>query len=239
MKGTAHGTFLPYFWTNRLWGGVVPWLYINDTSFLTEEKAPGGEWLWKQFYPNETPARRRLPVARTPTRSTTRRVEESSSTCERMVERRTRVEPGAGRRRASWWRSSLQARIGMTPGRRLLGAGSERGRDGGNDEFDVTFFPRWRGQRHQFGAAGYAIMRTSPRKDEAWEWIKFCVSARPWMSIPAHSHAGPALPRWSTTALRRRPRPGALAGLLRHARQVPRPPARSRRRRSRPPSRRR
>lgn len=55
MKDTAKGTFLSYFWNNRLWGGVVPWLYINQTSFLTEEKAPGGEWLWEKFYPKITP----------------------------------------------------------------------------------------------------------------------------------------------------------------------------------------
>ena len=44
------------------------------------------------------------------------------------------------------------------------------------DAFDVQFFPKWRTQRHQFGAAGYAIMKTSTRKDEAWEWIKFCAT---------------------------------------------------------------
>jgi ABC-type glycerol-3-phosphate transport system substrate-binding protein len=43
----------------------------------------------------------------------------------------------------------------------------------GPNDFDVTYFPRWRSQRHQFGAAGYMILKTSKRKDEAWEWIKF------------------------------------------------------------------
>src|SRR5690625_6654621 len=28
MRGDA----TPYYWTNRLFGGVVPWLYVNDTS---------------------------------------------------------------------------------------------------------------------------------------------------------------------------------------------------------------
>jgi ABC-type glycerol-3-phosphate transport system substrate-binding protein len=46
----------------------------------------------------------------------------------------------------------------------------------GPADYDVSFFPRWRGQRHQFGAAGYTILRTSDRKDEAWEWVKFCAS---------------------------------------------------------------
>jgi ABC-type glycerol-3-phosphate transport system substrate-binding protein len=43
-----------------------------------------------------------------------------------------------------------------------------------------------RSQRAQFGTAGYAIMRTSERKDEAWEWIKFCASREGMqMTIPA------------------------------------------------------
>ena len=64
-RAARAGDFRPYFWTNRLWGGVVPWLYVNDTSFLVESKAPGGDWLWDQFYPGRrSGARRRLPVAR-------------------------------------------------------------------------------------------------------------------------------------------------------------------------------
>ena len=51
MKQANASDFVPFYWTNRLWGGIVPWLYINDTSFLTEQKSPGGEWLWDRFYP--------------------------------------------------------------------------------------------------------------------------------------------------------------------------------------------
>ena len=47
------GVFRPYFWNNRLWGGVVPWLYVNDTSFLAESRSPGGEWLWQSFYADD------------------------------------------------------------------------------------------------------------------------------------------------------------------------------------------
>jgi ABC-type glycerol-3-phosphate transport system substrate-binding protein len=43
------------------------------------------------------------------------------------------------------------------------------------DGFDVRYFPRWRTQRHQFGAAGYALLRTSQKQDEAWEFIKYSV----------------------------------------------------------------
>ena len=45
-------------------------------------------------------------------------------------------------------------------------------------DYDVTYFPKWRSQRHQFGAAGYMILKTSKRKEQAWEWIKFNSSKR-------------------------------------------------------------
>jgi ABC-type glycerol-3-phosphate transport system substrate-binding protein len=41
------------------------------------------------------------------------------------------------------------------------------------DGFDVQYFPRWRTQRMQYGAAGYALLRTSKMQDEAWEFIKY------------------------------------------------------------------
>jgi ABC-type glycerol-3-phosphate transport system substrate-binding protein len=41
------------------------------------------------------------------------------------------------------------------------------------DAFDVQYFPRWRSQRHQYGAAGYALLRTSKKQDAAWEFIKY------------------------------------------------------------------
>ena len=67
-----------------------------------------------------------------------------------------------------------------------------------NDAYDVTYFPRMSGQRHQFGAGGYAIMETSPRKDEAWEWLKYCVSVE-GMKI-AHPRPDSSLPRRSLNA---------------------------------------
>ena len=63
--GDAKDSF-GYDWTNRLWGSWTPWFFVNDTNLLTEDKAPGGEWLWTTFYkddPNASWTRRRLPLA--------------------------------------------------------------------------------------------------------------------------------------------------------------------------------
>ena len=48
-----------YAWTNRHWGGYVPWVFVNDSNLLTEERAPGGEWLWSTFYANDPAAKGR------------------------------------------------------------------------------------------------------------------------------------------------------------------------------------
>jgi multiple sugar transport system substrate-binding protein len=66
-------------------------------------------------------------------------------------------------------------RIGMTPAGGYWCQGLSEG-GMGPDDFDVSYFPRWRSQRHQFGAAGYMTLKTSQRKDQAWEWIKFNAS---------------------------------------------------------------
>ena len=189
MKGAAQGTFLPYFWTNRLWGGIVPWLYINQTSFLTEEKAPGGEWLWKQFYPNETP--RGGGYLWENADALNDKTVESFQVLERMVSEGLAANPaqGGGSELVALFASGA---VGMTPAGGFWVQGLSEA-NVGNDEYDVTYFPRMRGQRHQFGAGGYAIMDTSPRKEEAWQWLKYCVSVE-GMSI-AHSKPDSSLPR--------------------------------------------
>jgi multiple sugar transport system substrate-binding protein len=193
MRRGAPETFRPFFWTNRLWGGVVPWLYINDTSFLRESKATGGDWFWRRFYPTDpTSAGRgggyqwREPNADDP------HVEESFEYLREMV------AEGLGSSPAQGGGNELVARfaegvIGMTPAGGFWAEGLNEG-GMGPDDFDVTFFPRWRSQRHQFGAAGYVIMRTSKRKDEAWEWVKF-TSSREAMQL--------AIPKPNTTPTRR------------------------------------
>ena len=141
MKRTSGKQFVPYHWTNRLFGGVVPWLYVNDTSFLKETRSTGGNWFWDSFY------------AKDPTRG---------------------MRPGGHQ----WLEPNAEGPKVAESFKflRTLAAEGLHEAGMGENDFDVLFFPKWRTQRHQFGAAGYAIMKTSTRKDEAWEWIKFRAS---------------------------------------------------------------
>lgn len=193
MRKANSGSFVPYYWTNRLFGGVVPWLYVNDTSFLSEAKAPGGDWLWDGFYAGNAAAAGRSggylwesPNAQDP------RVAESFEFL------RAIVAEGLGTSPAQGGGTELVAQfaggsIGMTPaGGYWVNGLREAGMT--QADYDVQYFPKWRSQTHQFGAAGYALMKTSQRKDEAWEWIKFCIS-REGMKL--------ALPKPDTTPTRR------------------------------------
>lgn len=172
MQAAGEGRFLPYFWNNRLWGGVVPWLYVNDTSILTEQKAPGGQWLWDRFYPGETP--RGGGWLWEQADATNERTIESFEVLQRMVAEGLAANPaqGGGNELVALFSTGA---VGMTPAGGFWAQGLY---DAGlaNDDYDVAYFPKMRSQRHQFGAAGYAIMQTSQRKDEAWEWLKYCVS---------------------------------------------------------------
>ncbi|HEU4545758.1 MAG TPA: sugar ABC transporter substrate-binding protein [Microlunatus sp.] len=175
MRQGNADSFLPFFWTNRLWGGVVPWLYVNDTSFLAETTSTGGQWLWSQFYPNDPTSSRRgggyewLEAA-----ANTPRVTESFEFLRQMIDEGLSSVPAQGGGNELVARFA-QGVVGMTPAGGFWVEGLNSGGMGESD-FDVSFFPRWKGQRHQFGAAGYAMMRTSQRKDAAWEWIKFCAT---------------------------------------------------------------
>lgn len=172
MKQGAQGTFLPYFWNNRLFGGVVPWLYINDTSILTEEKASGGDWLWSQFYPEETGRGGGYLWENADVLN--ERTIESFELLQSMVGERIAANPaqGGGNELVSLFASG---QVGMTPAGGYWVAGLQEA-GFANEDYDVAFFPKMRSQRHQFGGSGYAIMEASERKDEAWEWVKYTVS---------------------------------------------------------------
>lgn len=168
MKGDA----TPYFWTNRLFGGVVPWLYVNDTSFLTEKKATGGQELWQTFYPSETG--RSGGYLWEGSNALDDRVHESFEYLRSLIAEGLAVRPeeGGGNTLVGLFASG---RIGSTPAGGYWVQGlSEGGMK--PDQFDVQFFPKWRSQRHQFGAAGYAIMKSTTKADQAWEWVKYTSS---------------------------------------------------------------
>ena len=175
MRKARTSDFTPYYWTNRLFGGVVPWLYANDTSFLKETRSAGGDWLWDGFYAND-PSRS--------LRSGGYQWLEPNANDDRVFESfdylRGLVKDGLGVRPEEGGGSSLVGlfasnRIGTTPAGGYWVQGLHEAGMGAND-FDVQFFPRWKTQRHQFGTAGYAIMKTAKDKDAAWEWIKFSSS---------------------------------------------------------------
>ena len=45
-----------YAWTNRLWGSWMPWIFVNGSNLLEEAEAPGGEWMWTDFYAGDKAA---------------------------------------------------------------------------------------------------------------------------------------------------------------------------------------
>jgi multiple sugar transport system substrate-binding protein len=172
LKDSAEGSFLPYFWNNRLWGGAIPWLYVNDANIIREEKATGGDWLWSRFYPDIEP--RGGGYLWQEADALNEHTIESFEVLERMVREGYAANPaqGGGNELVSLF---ARGSVGMTP---AGGFWVEGLKEAGfaNDEYDVTYFPKMRSQRHQFGAGGQCIIQSSERKDEAWEWVKYCVS---------------------------------------------------------------
>jgi ABC-type glycerol-3-phosphate transport system substrate-binding protein len=105
MRKARPSDFTPYYWTNRLFGGVVPWLYANDTSFLKETKSSGGRGT------ASTPMIPAAGFARAgtsgwnPTR-TTRRSTNPSTSCAAW----SRTDWASALKKAAatrWWASSL------------------------------------------------------------------------------------------------------------------------------------
>ncbi|MDO5663024.1 MAG: extracellular solute-binding protein [Brachybacterium sp.] len=159
----------PYFWTNRLFGGVVPWLYVNDTSFLIEEAAPGGDDFWDTFYPDIEP-RGGGPLW-TGSNALDDRVHASFDYMRELVAGglAARPEGGGGNTLVGLFASG---RVAATPAGGYWVQGLFEG-GMSSEQYDVQYFPRWQSQRHQFGAAGYAVMKTTSKPDQAWEWLKY------------------------------------------------------------------
>jgi ABC-type glycerol-3-phosphate transport system substrate-binding protein len=164
-----------YQWVNRLWGSWTPWMFVNGSDLLVEERAPGGEWLWNTFYNGDAGAKGRgggwrwpAPKANDPA---------NIEALEFMVQLQNEgltptADLGGG--------SSIQGfftggQLAMTPAGGFW-AGGLHNAGMKPDAFDVQFFPKWKSQRHQFGTAGYVIFKQAKNKDLAWEFMKHSVS---------------------------------------------------------------
>ncbi|MCE7987056.1 MAG: extracellular solute-binding protein [Caldilinea sp. CFX5] len=164
-----------YAWTNRLWGSWTPWIFVNGSNLLTEERAPGGEWFWSKFYADDPAAEGRgggwrwlAPKANDPAN-----VEALSFMVEMTKEGvAPAIELGGGATLQGFFTAG---KLGMTPAGAFW-AGGLFNAGMAPDTFDVQLFPRWQSQRHQFGSGGYFIFKDSKFKEEGWAFQKFSVS---------------------------------------------------------------
>jgi ABC-type glycerol-3-phosphate transport system substrate-binding protein len=160
-----------YGWVNRLWGSWMPWIFVNDSNLLTEERAPGGEWLWETFYKDDPAVKGRgggwrwnAPKANDPA---------NIEALEFMVQlTKEGIAPtadvGGGGLLQGFFSNK---KLAMTPAGGFW-AGGLHNEGMAPDAFDVQLFPKWKSQRHQFGTAGIALMSKAKDKDLAWEYIK-------------------------------------------------------------------
>ena len=164
-----------YGWTNRLWGSWMPWIFVAGGNLYTEERAPGGAWVWDGYYDGDAAAdgrgggfRWRTPVANSP---------EVVEALELVIDLwKEGVTPdigmGTGQTLTGFYATG---KLCMTPAGgfwagRLAGEGMEKG------DFDVQLWPHWRNQKHQFGTGGHWLSTTSTAADEAWDFMKIEVS---------------------------------------------------------------
>jgi multiple sugar transport system substrate-binding protein len=181
--------FVGFNWVNRLWGGVVPWLYAAGSNLLLEEHFPVADaaWLWSEFYPDLPPRgggwRWGRPQADDP---------HNVDVLEFLIEL---IRDGYAGKPAkvsgsNLLRPFLSGRLGMVPaGGFWTGDLPRLGLR--PDDYDVQFFPRWRAQRHQFGAAGYVVTKKARDKDLAWEWVKFSASREGMRAAFAYNESTP------------------------------------------------
>lgn len=164
-----------YQWVNRLWGSWMPWIFNNGSNLLVEERAPGGEWLWQTFYKDDAAAKGRGGGWRYPAPKANDPL--NVEALEFMVQLQNEgltptADLGGG--------GSIQGfftggQLVMTPAGGFW-AGGLHNAGMKPEAFDVQFFPKWKSQRHQFGAAGYVIFKEAKNKELAWEFMKHSVS---------------------------------------------------------------
>jgi multiple sugar transport system substrate-binding protein len=164
-----------YAWTNRLWGSWMPWIFVQESNLLVEERAPGGEWVWDTFYAGDPAAEGRgggfrwtAPQANNPA---------NVEALELMMELTQEgvapsIELGGGQTLQGFFTSG---RLGMTPAGGFWSGGLHNaGMEPGT--FDVQLFPRWQSQRHQFGTGANFMFAQAPNQDLAWEYVKTRIS---------------------------------------------------------------
>lgn len=166
-----------FVWTNRHWGGFIPWVFVNGSNILTEGRAPGGEWLWDTFYADDPAAAERgggYRWARSQANDP-KNVEALQFLVDLTYQQQAVPTPAE----ADSMQTQAVALFGsgqvasFPAGSYIIASLAAAGV--GPDDYDVTYMPRWQNQRHQFGTAGYVIMKDSPNKEAAWEVLKFRV----------------------------------------------------------------
>jgi ABC-type glycerol-3-phosphate transport system substrate-binding protein len=161
-----------YAWTNRHWGGYIPWVFVSGSNLLTEERAPGGEWLWSTFYPDNAAAKGRGGGWRwNGSKANDPANVEALQLLVDMTKEKSALDPAAGGG-AAQQTNFVAGKVAMTPAGAFWAAGLKNAgmREG---SFDVRLFPKWKSQRHQYGSGGVIGLKASPARDEIWSFMKF------------------------------------------------------------------
>jgi multiple sugar transport system substrate-binding protein len=164
-----------YAWTNRHWGGYVPWLFVNDSNLLTEERAPGGDWLWSTFYKDDPTAKGRGGGWRwNASKANDPKNVEALQFLVDLTKDKSALDPAAGGG-AAQQANFVGGKVGMTPAGAFWASGlTNAGMKEGT--FDVRLFPKWKTQRHQFGCGGLMGLKASAGQDQMWSFMKYWVS---------------------------------------------------------------
>jgi ABC-type glycerol-3-phosphate transport system substrate-binding protein len=176
-KNGSNTEVFGFGWTNRLWGSWTPWMFVNGSNLLTEEIAPGGDWVWDTFYGGKEKSRGggwRWPA---PKANDPANIEALDFMVQLLNEGLTpTTELGSGQSLDGFF---MNGSLAMCPAGGFWVDGLKQG-GLKKDQFDVQFWPKWKTQRHQFGTAGFAILEAAKDKDAAWEWCKY-FSGKPAM----------------------------------------------------------
>lgn len=160
-----------YAWTNRLWGSWMPWIFVNEGNLMTEERAPGGEWLWQEFYADDPNAEGRGGGWRwnEPQANHPNNVEALEFMVQLIEEGISPVaELGGGATLQGFFTGG---KLAMTPAGGFWAGGLNQA-GMAPDSFNAQLFPHWKSQRHQFGACSHFLFSQSSQKDLGWEYIK-------------------------------------------------------------------